>query len=30
MLVMLASQLNDLFYHPAFQQWISPVGLLEG
>jgi hypothetical protein len=29
-MVMLASQLNGLFYHPAFQQWISPVGLLEG
>jgi hypothetical protein len=30
MLVLMASQLNGLFYHPAFQQWISPVGLLEG
>jgi len=29
-LVMLASQLSGIVYRPGFQQWLSPVGLLEG
>jgi len=27
---MLASQLSGIVYRPGFQQWLSPVGLLEG
>jgi len=28
--MMVVNQLSGLLYHPAFQQWISPVGLIEG